>query len=65
MLSLTSGTAVVTEVLVELLAEPVKVYNFQVKDYHTYFAAPEADEPFVWVHNAEYATRRFRLAQLL
>jgi hypothetical protein len=37
-------------VRVELLAEPVKVYNFQVADWHTYYAAPEADKPFVWVH---------------
>ena len=57
-LSLTSGTATVTAVRVELLSEPVKVYNFQVADWHTYYAAPEADKPFVWVHNANgYGTR--------
>src|SRR5690606_37402877 len=39
---------------VEVLAQPVKVYNFQVADLHTYYAAPEADKPFVWVHNANY-----------
>jgi len=61
-LSLTSGTATVTAVRVELLAEPVKVYNFQVADWHTYYAAPEADKPFVWVHNAhcgELGQRRY------
>ncbi len=30
------------------------VYNFQVQGYHTYFAAPKADKPFLWVHNANY-----------
>lgn len=34
----------------EVLSEPVKVYNFQVADWHTYYAAPEADKPFVRVH---------------
>ena len=53
-LSLTSGTATVTATRTELLSEPVKVYNFQVADWHTYYAAPEADKPFVWVHNANY-----------
>lgn len=33
------------------------VYNFQVEDYHTYYAAPEADKPFVWVHNANCGDR--------
>ena len=33
----------------ELMEEPVWVYNFQVEDYHTYFVGKVA----VWVHNAE------------
>ena len=33
---------------VELTEEPVKVYNFQVEDYHTYYVG----ENGVWVHNA-------------
>lgn len=34
---------------VELTDKPVKVYNFQVEDFHTYYAG----ECGVWVHNAE------------
>ena len=30
--------------------EPVKVYNFQVEDFHTYYVG----ECGVWVHNANY-----------
>ena len=33
---------------IELTAEPTKVYNFQVEDFHTYFVG----ECGVWVHNA-------------
>lgn len=58
-LSLTTGPATVTAVRVELLSEPVKVYNFQVADWHTYYAAPEADKPFVWVHNASRYNQPF------
>lgn len=32
---------------VELTDKPVKVYNFQVEDFHTYFVG----ECWVWVHN--------------
>ncbi|MCZ7606401.1 MAG: HINT domain-containing protein [Planctomycetota bacterium] len=59
-LSLTTGPATVTAVRVEVLSEPVRVYNFQVADWHTYYAAPEADKPFVWVHNANYAEIEIR-----
>jgi len=41
-LSLTTGPATVTAVRVEVLSEPVQLYNFQVADWHTYYAAPEA-----------------------
>jgi len=61
-LSLTTGPATVTAVRVEVLSEPVKVYNFQVADWHTYYAAPEADKPFVWVHNANYGNTSDLLA---
>ncbi len=57
LLSLSTGTATVTALRVEMLAEPVKVYNFQVAQTHTYFAAPTATDPFVWVHNANYRSR--------
>ena len=35
---------------VELTEEPVKVYNFQVEDFHTYYAG----EFRILVHNADY-----------
>ncbi|MDC1142324.1 polymorphic toxin-type HINT domain-containing protein [Planctomycetota bacterium] len=28
------------------------VYNFRVADWHTYHASPNANQPAVWVHNA-------------
>ncbi len=31
----------------EILESPVKVYNFEVEDFHTYFVGEEG----VWVHN--------------
>ena len=34
---------------VELTKEPVKVYNFEVEDFHTYFVGQNN----IWVHNAE------------
>ena len=34
---------------VELTDKPVKVYNFQVEDFHTYFVGQNN----IWVHNAE------------
>lgn len=41
----------------------MKVYNFQVADWHTYYAAPEADKPFVWVHNANYGPKAQKAAR--
>ncbi len=35
---------------VELTEEPVKVYNFEVEDFHTYYVG----ENCVLVHNADY-----------
>lgn len=55
-LRLSGGEARVTATRVEKLAEPVKVFNFQVADSHTYFAAPATGLSFVWVHNANYDT---------
>ncbi len=44
-----SGNVLLIEdIYVEYLTEPVKVYNFQVEDYHTYYVGNCA----VWVHNA-------------
>ena len=40
----------VEDIRVEYTPEPVKVYNFQVEDYHTYYVGNCA----VWVHNANY-----------
>jgi hypothetical protein len=36
-----------------LQKNPVKVYNFQVEDYHTYYVG----ENGVWVHNAQCKPR--------
>ena len=56
-LVLVNGEYVVVEkVQHELLENPVKVYNFQVEDYHTYYVA----ESGVLVHNTckpDYATK--------
>ncbi len=41
-------TGTVEEVFKEELTEPVKVYNFEVKDYHTYFVGEQG----VLVHNS-------------
>ena len=41
-------TGKVEEVFKEELTEPVKVYNFEVKDYHTYFVGEQG----VLVHNS-------------
>ena len=62
-LVLVNGEYVVVEkVQHELLERPVKVYNFQVEDYHTYYVASG-----VLVHNSCYnpktnATRAARLS---
>ena len=46
---------------VELTDEPTKVYNFQVEDFHTYYAGGLG----VLVHNAsnEYKTKTVRTAK--
>ena len=46
---------------VELTDEPVKVYNFQVEDFHTYHVSGLA----ILVHNAsnEYKTKTVRTAK--
>ena len=41
---------------VELTEEPVKVYNFQVEDYHTYHVSCFG----VLVHNAEYSPEKMQ-----
>ena len=51
----------VEDIRVEYTPEPVKVYNFQVEDYHTYFVGNNN----VWVHNAGQrysSTKEFELA---
>ena len=40
----------VEDIRVEYTPEPVKVYNFQVEDYHTYYVGSLE----IWVHNATY-----------
>ena len=40
----------IASIVTEVTDEPVKVYNFQVEDYHTYFVG----EMNVLVHNADY-----------
>ena len=41
---------------VELTEKPVKVYNFQVEDYHTYHVSGFG----VLVHNAEYSPEKMQ-----
>ena len=41
----------------EEFPEGVRVFNFQVTDYHTYFVAASADKPVMLVHNADHAYR--------
>ena len=43
-----NGTLVVENTRLELAGRPVRVYNFQVEGYHTYYVG----ENGVWVHNA-------------
>lgn len=38
-------------VRVDWWAEEVRTYNFEVQEFHTYFAAGHPDSPGVWVHN--------------
>ena len=40
---------IIEDYRMELIAEPVSVYNFQVEDFHTYFVG----DCGVWVHNAD------------
>lgn len=50
LISVNGEDLVIEKFFIEETSEPVKVYNFQVEDYHTYFVGGCA----VWVHNAEY-----------
>lgn len=48
-LVLRSGEYVVVELIQhEILESPIKVYNFEVEDFHTYYVSESA----VFVHNA-------------
>ena len=51
---LDGGTGEVEEVTVEHLEEPVKVYNFEVEDWHTYYVADTG----VLVHNKGCGTAK-------
>ena len=48
LLDVNGNVLLVEKFNVELTDKPVKVYNFQVEDYHTYYVG----ENGVWVHNA-------------
>ena len=50
LISVNGKDLVVEKHRIEELDEPVDVYNFQVKDYHTYFVG----DCGVWVHNTNY-----------
>ena len=50
LLDVNNNILVVENTRFELVKKPVKVYNFQVEDYHTYHVG----ENEVWVHNADY-----------
>lgn len=43
------NTLILEDMKVETLAEPVKVYNFKVDEFHTYYVSRYS----VWVHNAD------------
>ena len=49
LLDVNGNVLLVEKFNVELTDEPVKVYNFQVEDFHTYFVGQNN----IWVHNAE------------
>ena len=53
-LVLSNGEYVVVEQIQhELLESPIKVYNFEVEDFHTYYVSANADsDEFVLVHNS-------------
>jgi len=46
----TGRTATVTATRTEYLTTPVKIYNFEVADWHTYHVG-SPDTGWVWVHN--------------
>jgi len=46
----TGRTATVTATRTEYLTTPVKIYNFEVADWHTYHAG-STQTGWVWVHN--------------
>ena len=48
LLDVNENVLLVEKFNVELTEEPVKVYNFEVEDFHTYYVG----ENGVWVHNA-------------
>lgn len=48
------NTLLVEDMKTEKLSEPVKVYNFKVDEFHTYYVG----EKHVFVHNADCAPRR-------
>jgi hypothetical protein len=55
LLNVNGQEVVVEQVQHEILENPITVYNFEVKDYHTYFVAENvfADaESFILVHNS-------------
>ena len=41
----------IASIVTEVTDAPVKVYNFQVEDYHTYFVGNN----YILVHNADYS----------
>ena len=47
LLDVNGNVLLVEKINVELTDKPVKVYNFQVEDYHTYFVG----NCKIWVHN--------------
>ena len=53
-LVLNNGEYVVVEQIQhELLESPIKVYNFEVEDFHTYYVSANVDsDEFVLVHNS-------------
>ena len=53
----TNGNILLIEKIeVDLTDKPTTVYNFQVKDFHTYYVG----ENCVWVHNAKYSPEKMQ-----
>jgi hypothetical protein len=50
----TGESAKIVDLQVEIApdGEGFTTYNFEVEDWHTYFAGTENNDSFVWVHNA-------------